>query len=255
MLDLAIKAALETAPLLREFHAKGVIAQQKADDSPVTEADLAADTHIRTVLATSGIPIISEETTPPALEVRKTWDKYWVVDPLDGTKEFIAGRTEYTINIALIENGTPSIGVISIPEHHMMYYTKPGIGPCKATESELMNADDLTAFAIQKHKKDRPYTAVISRSHLHPKTKEYLQILYKKHPDLDVIKAGSSLKFCRIAEGHADIYPRFSPCMTWDTAAGDALIRSIGKGVYQLANAQPLLYGHDTYYNPAFVAK
>lgn len=255
MLDLAIQAALKTAPILREFHAKGVIAQQKEDDSPVTEADLAADALIRSILEPSGIPIISEEAEPPSLEERKTWNRYWVVDPLDGTKEFIAGRKEYTINIALIENGTPTIGVISIPELHLMYFAKPDLKPCKASESDLKAATDYKRFEIEKHKADRPYTAVVSRSHLHPKTKEYLQVLYKKYPDLDVIKAGSSLKFCRIAEGHADIYPRFSPCMTWDTAAGDALIRAIGKGVYQLANAQPLLYGHDTYYNPAFVAK
>lgn len=255
MLELAIQAALSTAPRLRKFHSEGVIASKKEDESPVTEADLDADRHIRSILSPSAIPIISEESTPPPLEEREKWTTYWIVDPLDGTKEFIAGRKEYTINIALIKNGIPILGVIAIPEHQLVYFGGTNQLPCKATEAQLKNASNYNEFVIRKSSKERPYTAVISRSHLHPKTKEYLQVLYKKHQDLDVIKAGSSLKFCRIVEGFANIYPRFTPCMTWDTAAGDALMRAIGKGVYQLENAQPLIYGHQTYYNPPFVAK
>lgn len=255
MLDLAIQAALSTAPRLRKFHAEGVIASKKEDESPVTEADLDADRHIRSILSSSSIPIISEEAAPPPMEEREQWTSYWIVDPLDGTKEFIAGRKEYTINIALIENGIPVLGVIAIPEHELVYFGGANQLPCKANETALKGATSYEKFEIRKSTKERPYTAVISRSHLHPKTKEYLQVLYKKYPELDVIKAGSSLKFCRIIEGVANIYPRFTPCMTWDTAAGDALMRSIGKGIYQLENAQPLIYGHETYYNPPFVAK
>jgi 3'(2'), 5'-bisphosphate nucleotidase len=201
----------------------------KADGSPVTRADLAAETVILRGLKElePGVPIVSEEGDLQALPVgSKT---YWLVDPLDGTKEFLKGLPEYTVNIALVHEGEPVLGVIGIPPLDELYMAARGQGARKVANGNVV---PLTARAVE-----RPRTAVVSRSHLSPETETLLARLGIS----EVVPRGSSLKMCAVAEGVADFYPRLGPTCLWDTAAGAAIAREAGCAVVDLA-AQPLRY-------------
>ncbi|MEZ0353382.1 3'(2'),5'-bisphosphate nucleotidase CysQ [Mycobacterium sp. pR1184] len=189
------------------------------DTSPVTDADLAANQYIakHLKLLDAGIPIVSEESELPDYEVRKQWHRFWLVDPLDGTKEFVRGSGEFTVNIALIENGEPVAGVVYVPEKDLLYYAEKGRGSWKQVGEHppvriFSSLPDLA----------RGITVVESKSHPSPELNFYLKDFLVK----DRLAAGSSLKFCLVAEGLADIYPRLNPTMEWDVAAGDCIYRN-----------------------------
>jgi len=218
-------------------------ARSKSDDTPVTEADLAADRVIVRALAqlAPGIPIVSEESTP---ETPPGADQFWLVDPLDGTRELIAGRGEYTVNIALVRNGAPVLGVVHAPALGQTYFAS---GPRRVFFIE----DHGAPQAINaRHPGPGALVALASRSHRDAATDAYL----REHGVTGTIGIGSSLKFCLLAKGEADLYPRFGRTMEWDTAAGHAVLAAAGGSVTTLDGAD-LGYGKADLENPAFICR
>lgn len=217
---------------------------QKANKTPVTAADLASDQIIHEYLAqlTPHIPILSEET-PVAAATRMAWSRYWCVDPLDGTKEFIKGTDEFTINIALVEDHQPVFGLIFIPCRRECFYAGRGWGAFKRLE------DVVTPIQVRPWPLDNQINVLVSRWHT-PTT--WGKLLHKEL-NYQLIKAGSSLKFCMVANGAADVYPRFGPTSEWDTAAGQCIVEEAG-GVLVDLQGQPLEYNRrETLLNPNFV--
>ncbi|MTH47048.1 3'(2'),5'-bisphosphate nucleotidase CysQ [Intestinirhabdus alba] len=212
----------------------------KADDSPVTAADLAAHAVIVAGLQalTPAIPVLSEED-PPAWEVRQRWQRYWLVDPLDGTKEFIKRNGEFTVNIALIDQGRPVLGVVYAPVMKVMYGAAEG----KAWKEECGVRKPIQV------RDARPPLVVISRSHADDEElKEYLQQL----GDHQTTSIGSSLKFCLVAEGQAQLYPRFGPTNVWDTAAGHAVAAAAGAHIHDWQGKTLDYTPRESFLNPGF---
>lgn len=216
----------------------------KDDKSPLTEADLASHEVIMQGLEKYGIPILSEEGKSIEYDDRKTWEYYWCIDPIDGTKEFIKKNGEFTVNIALIHHNTPILGVVYAPALQDMYVAKKGYGAYKNGEKLPLrvNADLSEKMSV-----------VASKSHLSNETQAFIDALETK--EIEQVSKGSSLKLCMVAEGEADIYPRLAPTMEWDTAAADAIVRESGKMTYQFENDQPVVYNKMDLLNPWFVVK
>lgn len=212
-----------------------------AAQSPLTEADTAAHASINEALAElePKLPILSEEGEE--LPDRENMDKLWIVDPLDGTKEFIKKNGEFTVNIALVESGVPTLGVVYAPELDVAYIGY-GATACKITKGKKQSITSRVGSA-------QTTKVVASRSH----QDEYMQRFLEQLGEYETTSIGSSLKLCLVAEGEAHLYPRFAPTMEWDTAAGDAVVRAAGGGVYQLSG-QPLAYNKPDLYNPFFMA-
>lgn len=235
--------------------------EKKADNSPLTIADRKSHEVITTMLASTPYPILSEEGIQIPVEERQSWKELWIVDPLDGTKEFIKRNGEFTVNIAYVKNGIPEAGVIYIPVKKELYFADYGIGAFKLENIELVdetkNLDYLITQAHQLPDTDfhENFVIVASRSHLNVETEKYIQKMEQLHPKVETVSKGSSLKLCLIAEGKADVYPRFAPTMEWDTAAGHAIIRSSGKEVWQSDKKEPLQYNKTDLLNPWFIAE
>jgi 3'(2'), 5'-bisphosphate nucleotidase len=229
----------------------------KPDHSPLTQADLTASDIICRYLETTGIPIICEETSDEDYEVRKHWKTFWIVDPLDGTKEFIKRNDEFTVNIALVENGEPVMGLVSIPALDCLYWGEVGVGSYKTTISSIREFSYTKM--LEKAEKLPVETSLevikvmVSRSHIDEHTLSFVEDLKKRYPKVETISAGSSLKFCYIAEGKADIYLRFSPTMEWDTAAGHAVAIAAGVHIRTLPAREKLLYNKPDLHNTGFV--
>ena len=248
LLQLAIEAALEAGKGIMGIYLDpkqdfGI--EKKADNSPLTLADKAAHNCIVRYLKQTNIPILSEEGAHLPFEERKTWDRLWVVDPLDGTKEFIKKNGEFTVNIALVEGGSPILGVIYVPAQGVLYSGVVGKGAWKGV------GEERESLPLSKEKEG--FVVVASRSHLSPETEEYINQLRQKHDKVQLISSGSSLKICLVAEGSADVYPRFAPTMEWDTAAGDAIARAAGRMVVDASSHQPLTYNKPDLHNPWFI--
>ncbi len=245
MIEELIKISGEAGKAILTYYQEGMEVEYKRDDSPLTKADVAAHHVIVDGLRklTPEIPIISEESGLEGYEERKKWVRFWLVDPLDGTKEFIKRNGEFTVNIALIEGSVPIVGVVQLPDKRLTYTGERGKGSFRYDEDHgrrqlFSNEPDLS----------RPLTVASSRSHgsddLEKKLLKFGVTVGKK------IVAGSSLKFCLVAEGTADIYPRFGPTMEWDTAAGDAVFRYSGRNA---ARRSPLHYNKPDLKNDSFV--
>jgi 3'(2'), 5'-bisphosphate nucleotidase len=222
----------------------GVLVAEKADHSPVTLADLAAHRIIKDRLSklTPDIPVISEEDDVAWTESTKT-KLFWLVDPLDGTKEFLSGTDEFTVNIALISDGEPVFGVVAIPAMNAIYWGDVDTGAFREINGRL----DLIEVADTKQ--GEILRVVVSKTHLDNETREYMRQMGPR----EVILAGSSLKFCRVAEGAADIYPRLGPTCEWDTAAAHAIVCAAGGHVCGL-DGLPIRYGKADPINPSFIA-
>ncbi|EKT61130.1 3'(2'),5'-bisphosphate nucleotidase CysQ [Providencia burhodogranariea] len=213
--------------------------EHKSDDSPVTAADIAAHNIIAAGLTriTPNIPQLSEEA-PPSWDERKSWQRYWLIDPLDGTKEFIQRNGDFTVNIALIENGTPVMGVVYAPAKGLLYYAEGG----QAWKKEGGNIQQIHVNDVT------PPVIVISRSHQDHELLDYLAQMGTH----ETVVIGSSLKFCWVAEGKAQLYPRFGPTNTWDTAAGHAIAIAAGAKVLDW-NGKTLDYTpKESFLNPGF---
>jgi len=218
----------------------------KEDMSPVTAADEAANSYIVAAITNlkPAMPIIAEESIGSEESINSEDGPFWLVDPLDGTKEFIAGRDEFTVNIALITNAIPTLGVIYLPAQDCIYWGQTGKGAFKAHGNQN---------PIQIHTKQTPArgaTVVGSRSHSNTQTEEWLS----EQKIVSFQPAGSSLKFCKVAEGSADLYPRFGRTMEWDTAAGHAILLAAG-GRVETTTGAPLTYGKPHFENPHFLAR
>lgn len=260
LLKTAIEAAIAGGiEIARVYHKEETQVILKGDKSPLTQADKASNDAIMKHLTATKIPVMSEEGRDIPFEERKHWQQLWVVDPLDGTKEFIKRNGEFTVNIALVEDGKPTMGVIFLPESGEMYFADQGQGAFKA----LMNrAIDLDSSRFEHHaifnlptKENRPFTVVASRSHMSTETEDYINLLRKKHGEVAFISRGSSMKICMVAEGKADQYPRFAPTMEWDTAAGHAIVKEAGFEMFLTDFSRPLRYNKPDLLNPWFVVK
>ncbi len=261
-LRLAIDAAVAGGEKIMEvYNSININVILKKDFSPLTEADLKSNEIIKKYLKETGLPLISEEEKDIAYEKRKDWDLFWLVDPLDGTKEFIKRNGEFAVNIALIEKNAPVIGVIYAPAAKDLYFSYPGSGSYKISKVNPGNIRNKTLKSILalatplpvSARRDR-LTAIGSRSHMSLQTWTYFRKLQKKYRNTEILKIGSSLKLCLVAEGKADVYPRFSPSMEWDIAAGHAIIEGAGFMISEYKNKKPLAYNKENLRNPFFIA-
>jgi len=218
----------------------------KADDSPVTQADRASDAIIRQALTDlyPDIPILSEESGQTDHTVRRHWTRFWLVDPLDGTKEFIKQNGEFTVNIALMEKGRPVLGIIQVPTRDAIYYGGPSLGAFR-----LSGTDDPAPIAVRRPVSGEPVRVGVSRSHPDERLDAYLAAL----PAHELVTAGSAYKFCLLAQGTIHLYPRFGPTMEWDTAAGHAIVEGAG-GRLTAMDGSPFLYNKPCLRNGPFVA-
>jgi len=244
LLEDVKKIALEAgAAIMAVYESDDFNVQQKGDDSPLTKADLAAHKVICDGLRAleTQYPIISEESSDISWEQRKHWCRYWLVDPLDGTKEFIKRNGEFTVNIALIEKGVPIMGVVYAPVLDAMYTGERDMGA-------MLNDKPIKVAA----KAPATLRVVGSRSHPSRETTDWLDSLGKPY---EMVPMGSSLKICLVAEGEADIYPRLGPTCEWDTAAAHAVLSAAGGDITTITG-DPLLYNQkDDYLNPHFIAR
>ena len=259
LLEIAKRAALDAgAEILRIYTdpSQDFGVEKKSDNSPLTLADKAAHLCIMRHLQETGIPVLSEEGQHLPFSERQTWKRLWVVDPLDGTKEFIKKNGEFTVNIALVEDGNPVLGVIYIPVTDILYYGIAGEGAWKETPSDSPSVGRTKeSLPIEEEREEGRLVIVASRSHMNAETEEYIDQLRKNHDSIQLVSSGSSIKICLVAEGFADAYPRFAPTMEWDTAAGDAIARASGCSVVNVQTGAPLLYNKEDLHNPRFLVK
>lgn len=237
--------------IMRIYNTDDFAVVDKSDNSPLTKADKASNEIIINRLKEyyPEIPIISEENKTVEYNTRKNWDWFWLVDPLDGTKEFIKKNGEFTVNIALVHNGNPVMGVVGIPARNEVYYAVQGNGAYK------IHADGKqSALKINAPKPDS-IALIGSRSHPSPEFDAYLKDMESKYANVEFVPAGSSLKFCLVAEGKADVYPRLGPTMEWDTAAGHAVVLEAGARVKVYGQTMDLKYNKENLLNPFFIVE
>jgi 3'(2'), 5'-bisphosphate nucleotidase len=272
----ALLASKKAADSILEVYNTAFSVEQKDDNSPLTAADRRSHQIIHAHLSAlfyANFPILSEEGKAISFDERKKWNYFWLVDPLDGTKEFINRNGEFTVNIALIYKDAPVLGVVHIPVKKTFFFGAKGMGAYKLIDTlSTLDSDNKpgpdyleylkkSSARLDRAKKDGPANnktsklrVVCSRSHMSAETEVYVDGLRKHYGEIDFISAGSSLKFCLIAESRADIYPRFGRTMEWDTAAGQFLVEESGGKVIQTDTGRPLKYNKRTLLNPPFVA-
>ncbi|WP_457681384.1 3'(2'),5'-bisphosphate nucleotidase CysQ [Thermovibrio sp.] len=227
--------------------------EEKSDSSPLTLADREVHAIIKEILLRTDLSILSEEGRDVPYQERKSWKAFCLIDPLDGTKEFIKRNGEFTVNISLVEEGKPVLGVVYAPAVGELYYASKFAEPRKATVREDGFLSAPTTLRPDVTVSGRDYTVIVaSRSHMSEETKAFMKDLSRKGK-VGIISKGSSLKLCLVAEGKADVYPRFGPTMEWDTAAGQAIVGFSGGKVVVL-NGRPLSYNKKDLGNPHFLA-
>ena len=258
----AIEAAIEAGKAILDIYesTENIVVTQKSDASPLTEADRASNAVIQAHLEATDFPVISEESKLTEYEVRKDWKTCWIVDPLDGTKEFIKRNGEFTVNIALCTDGNPGFGVIYVPVTRELYYAVVEEGKAFKT---VLDADHGWKGELASEE-DRIFPApegksilrvVGSRSHMNEDTEAYIEASKAGYDSVEIVSKGSSLKFCLVAEGKADVYPRFAPTMEWDTAAGSAIAEAVGLSVISQETQGPLKYNKENLLNPYFLVR
>ncbi|WP_323027638.1 3'(2'),5'-bisphosphate nucleotidase CysQ [Gelidibacter japonicus] len=282
-LTTAITAALEAGKVILDiYHYDDFEVELKSDHSPLTKADVAAHHVILSHLKPTNIPVLSEEGKSIPYSVRKEWKQLWMVDPIDGTKEFIKRNGEFTVNIALIENQKPVLGVIFVPVTGDLYFSCPS--PRREVEIEIENEVELArisngqtisgaykvkvdlnqfdvdaliskAVKLPLPRRNNTFTILASRSHPSEATATYIEQLREKHGKVKVVAKGSSLKFCLIAEGQADGYPKFGPTMEWDTAAAQAICEQAGIEVIDWQTKKSVIYNREDLLNPWFIVQ
>ncbi len=252
LLEVAKRAALQAGEAILEVYDSGDFGvEMKSDQSPLTLADKAAHTIIASHLEETGLPILSEEGSNVMYDDRKNWDWFWLIDPLDGTKEFIKRTGEFTVNIALMHSNIPVAGVIYAPSIHILYYGSKDTGVYKIEKGKQEQLSYIpNKRSLEELQQKEQITIVASKSHLNEETKSFIN----QFRNANFSSMGSSLKLMLLAEGVADIYPRIAPTMEWDTAAGHALLRSLNMGVYQTDLQTELLYNKEDLLNPSFIA-
>lgn len=250
MINEIIQIAQKAGDAILEIYNKDFNVEYKDDKSPLTDADKVSNEIITEALQklTPQIPIISEENKLLDYQIRKDWTKCWLVDPIDGTKEFIKKNGEFTVNIALIENGIPILSVVGVPAQNIIYYAEKNKGAYKIYNE--------TTIKLEKTPIENNTIRIVgSRSHQTPELLAYVDEQKGKYANVEFVAAGSSLKFCLIAEGKADVYPRLGPTMEWDTCAGQIVATEAGAVVLRFDTNEPLLYNRENLLNPYFTVK
>jgi 3'(2'), 5'-bisphosphate nucleotidase len=245
LLFIAKEAALEAgSAIMQVYESMNFAVEYKEDQSPLTIADTSAHEIIKRKLQATGIPLLSEEGRLTPYSERQGWDRFWLVDPLDGTKEFIKHNKDFTVNIALIKDGQPALGIVYAPAMELLFWND-----LEGRAWKQQNGDQVTE--IHTRRNDKVEGIVASKSHLSKETEEYI----KQFPHAKLQTIGSSLKFMLVAEGKADCYPRFGPTMEWDTAAAHAIVEAAGGQVTQHNSDEPLYYNKETLLNPWFIVR
>ncbi len=257
-----LNAAIEAGQEIKRVYHTDFSVETKKDESPLTLADKLSHQVITKKLEKTGYPVMSEEGVNIAYNERKKWNLYWLVDPLDGTKEFIKKNDEFTVNVALVKNQVPVLGIIYVPILDIIYWAREDKGSFKMENvSEkikyVSDEQDIIDKSLKLPLTQKPavFTIIASRSHMSDETQKYIENLRKQHPDLKLMSRGSSLKLCMIAEGKANVYPRFAPTSEWDTAAGHAIVKYAGGTVTQINEKDPLIYNKIDLLNPWFIVK
>jgi len=251
-IDDVLKIALKAGKEIMSIYNKDFNIEFKNDNSPLTIADKKSHKVIEEGLKKYNLPILSEEGRDIPYEERKNWELFWMIDPLDGTKEFIKKNGEFTINIALIYKNKPIFGVVYAPAIEVIYFTDNNNSykaKLSIKEFSIKNIEKLP-----KKRDDNKFIIVASKSHLNEETKKFIENI-RADKEKEFISKGSSLKLCMVAEGSADIYPRLAPTMEWDTAAADAIVRKAGKMSYNFESNMPLEYNKKNLLNPFFIVK
>lgn len=246
----AAVAASEEIMRIYEQHFEKTI---KSDGSPVTTADLAASKIISAILSETNIPVIGEELVNKPFDVRKEWKQVWIVDPLDGTKEFIKKNGEFAVNIAFVENNIAIFGIVASPVKKKILFGGIETGVFHIDFEEVESHERWKALTIQKI--NSPIVMAGSRSHHSPEVRTLVDSLKSKFGAIEFVRKGSSLKFIDLALGLADVYPRFAPTMEWDIASGQAIMNALGGEVFDAETNQPLRYNKESLYNPHFIGK
>lgn len=258
-LTAAVDCALRAGTAIMSVYSTDFSVETKADQSPLTQADMAAHNIIKTGLENAfPFPVLSEEDCDIAYEQRRAWRTFWLVDPLDGTKEFIKKNGEFTVNIALVEDSVPILGVVFAPARKLLYFASPETGAGRIRQVDAETVTDIgqllsEAEALPAEESATGLRVVASRSHCNEETQSFIARLEKKYGAAERVSVGSSLKLCLVAEGAADAYPRIAPTMEWDTAAADAVVRATGGTVVNHGDGTPLKYNKPDLTNPHFV--
>ncbi len=260
-----IRAAKRAGEAILEVYGSDFAVEQKDDKSPLTLADKKSHEIIMNVLQqtitvnNSTVPILSEEGRETPYDERKEWEYFWLVDPLDGTKEFVKRNGEFTVNIALIHKHKPVLGIIYIPVKDVFYFAAIGTGAYKLENSAIL-ANNLSIKNLIANSQRLPinnskasFTVIGSRSHTSEEFSKFVIRLKEKYENVEFLSSGSSLKLCLVAEGKADIYPRFGPTMEWDTAAGQAIAEQAKCTVIDTETDGPLNYNKKSLLNPFFI--
>ena len=262
MQGIAISAAIAAGEkILEVYESDDFDVSLKDDNSPLTKADLASQEIITHILESRspGIPVLGEEGKETAFADSEKWKVFWLVDPLDGTKEFVKRNGEFTVNIALIENSSAVLGVLYVPVKDTMYFAAAGLGSFKTEKAAMTGFPQLKESALRLPcVLDRvipPVKVVASRSHFSPETAAYVDEMRVKHGDVDLVSAGSALKICLVAEGAADVYPRFGPTMEWDVGASQVIAEEARCTLLNPDTGKPLRYNKESLVNPYFIVK
>jgi 3'(2'), 5'-bisphosphate nucleotidase len=268
----AIQASIEAGRAILEVYHSDFSVEYKTDSSPLTLADKRSHDVIVNHLIEFDIPILSEEGKNIPYAEREGWNQLWIVDPLDGTKEFVKRNGEFTVNIALVQNHKPVLGVIFVPDKSALFFAASELGaykletnlspeefePGQGNKTPQERLYEIIEKADRLPANSSPlslYTIVGSRSHQTPELKAYIEERRRELGDIEFIAAGSSQKFCVVAEGRANVYPRLGPTMEWDTAAGQAIAEGAGATVVRSDNHEPLTYNKEDLYNPYFIVQ
>ncbi|MCT4628563.1 3'(2'),5'-bisphosphate nucleotidase CysQ [Winogradskyella sp.] len=256
-LTIAIEASLKAGEAIMDVYNSVIEVEYKDDKSPLTQADKEANDVINSCLKPTHIPIISEENKQIDYAIRKSWGTCWIVDPVDGTKEFIKRNGEFTVNIALVEQGKPRLGVIYVPATQTLYFAD--VTKKRAYKAELLSHKASlesifnNTIELQPKRASNNIEVVGSRSHMSQATLDFIESLKSSGKKVSIVSKGSSLKFCLVAEGKADIYPRFAPTMEWDTAAGQSICEAVGVKVISNETNETLQYNKENLLNSYFI--
>lgn len=252
-IQTVIQIAKQAGEEILTIYEREFTIEEKEDRSPLTEADKRANDVILEGLQKSypDIPFITEESKALPYEERKGWSQFWLIDPLDGTKEFIKKNGEFTVNIALVENGVPVLGVVFQPAADRLFYAKKGAGAFRVSN----NGAPEKLEGGKHYKEQNPVKVVASRSHMSPETEQFVEELKAEGKTIELASSGSSLKLCMVAEGTADVYPRFAPTMEWDTGAAHAVCLEAGRQVNNRETGNPLQYNKEDLLNPWFIVE
>ncbi len=258
LINIAITASIEAGnEILKVYDTDDFEIVSKEDFTPVTKADKNAHQRILEILQSTELPVLSEEGIYTSYKERQKWEYFWLVDPLDGTKEFIKRNNEFTVNIALIHYNQPIAGIIYVPVFKMLYAGIVGQGSYKLINPEInCNFHKLICSGRKLPlKTESPdFVVATSRSHMNAETEKYIEKLKSEHKNLKLTAVGSALKLALIAEGTVNIYPKIGTTMEWDTASGHAILKAAGKNIFLHDLKTELVYNKENLTNPDFVA-